>query len=151
MKAEDLNLRGHAKAGALALEAACPGVVFTSGRRAVADQARAMAANIIGKRRWIAETYKATDEARELQAWIDTHPDARGREDIAKGLAAIMAGWSDEGRGRLSKHFSGDAFDVQPVTGPKGAKILAEIRRLPGLDKMLEREGGLVRWHAQFR
>lgn len=151
MKAAALNLRGFALAGALALEAACPGVVFTSGRREVADQARAMASNLVKTRRWIAETYKATPESRQLQAWVDGNPNVRGREDLAKGLARIMADWSDEGRGRLSKHFSGDAFDIQPVDGPAGFAILAKVRTLPGLDKFLEREGGLVRWHAQFR
>ena len=151
MKAADLNLRGAAKAGALALEAACPGVVFTSGRRGVADQARAMASNLVKNRRWIAETYRDTVESRQLQAWVNAHPNVRGREDLAKGLARIMADWSDEARGRLSKHFSGDAFDIQPVDGPAGFAILAEVRKLAGLEKFLEREGGLVRWHAQFR
>ena len=50
----------------------------------------------------------------------------------------------------MSKHFSGEAFDVQPVPGSKGEAIKAAIRKLPGLVKFLEAEGGLVRWHAQF-
>ncbi|CAN5855311.1 hypothetical protein BH11PSE1_BH11PSE1_16400 [soil metagenome] len=151
MKAAQLNLRGHALAGAMALEAQFPAIAFTSGRRAVADQARAMASNLVQKRRWIADTYTNTVESRELQAWVDRNPNARGRDQLAAGLARIMAAWPDEGRARLSKHFSGDAFDVQPIDGPAGAAIVAAIRKLPGLDKFLEREGGLVRWHAQFR
>lgn len=152
MKAADLNLRGAAKAGAFALEAQFPGIVFTSGRREVADQARAMTGNIILNRRWIAETYTNTAESRQLQAWVTAHPNVRGREDLAKGLAAIMADWSDDARARLSRHFSADAFDVQPVLeGPRARAIPAAIRKLGGLDKFLEREGGLLRWHAQFR
>lgn len=151
MKAAELGLRGHAQAGALAIEAQFPDIVFTSGRRAVADQARAMASNLVLNRRWIAETYKATEESRELQAWVTANPNARAQDQLAQGLARIMVGWSDEGRGRLSKHFSGDAFDVRPVTGEGSGRIRAAIRALPGLEKFLEREGGLVRWHAQFR
>jgi hypothetical protein len=41
------------------------------------------------------------------------------------------------------------AFDVQPVTQDADA-IKKSIRALAGLDKFLEMEGGLVRWHAQF-
>lgn len=63
---------------------------------------------------------------------------------------ALMVDWDDRRKGRLSKHFSGMAFDVQPVDGPAGDKIKAAIRKLPGLTRFLEKEGGLVRWHAQF-
>ena len=42
---------------------------------------------------------------------------------------------------------SGLAFDVQPVTEDADA-IKKSIRALAGLDKFLEMEGGLVRWHA---
>jgi hypothetical protein len=49
----------------------------------------------------------------------------------------------------LSKHLSGDAFDVQPVD-TDAAAIKKTIRGLKGLDRFLEKEGGLIRWHAQF-
>ena len=51
---------------------------------------------------------------------------------------------------RLSKHFSGQAFDVQPVAGAAGSAIKKTIRALPKLNNFLEKEGGLVRWHADF-
>ena len=51
--------------------------------------------------------------------------------------------------GSFSRHLSGLAFDVQPVTEDADA-IKKSIRALAGLDKFLEMEGGLVRWHAQF-
>jgi hypothetical protein len=51
---------------------------------------------------------------------------------------------------KLSKHLSGQAFDVQPVEADAD-KIKETIRGLSGLDKFLEKEGGLVRWHAQFK
>ena len=49
----------------------------------------------------------------------------------------------------LSKHLSGDAFDVQPVD-TDAAAIKKTIRGLKGLDRFMEKEGGLIRWHAQF-
>jgi hypothetical protein len=50
--------------------------------------------------------------------------------------------------GQISKHLTGDAFDVQPVTKNADA-IKKSMRNLPGA-KFLEKEGGLVRWHVQF-
>lgn len=150
MRAQDLGLTGAAKAAATRLERDHPDLVFTSGRRSVAEQARAMAANVLRNRRWIEATYAATAESRSLQAWLDDHPAAAPAGEIADGLATIMSAWSDDRKARLSKHFSGQAFDVRPVGGARGAIIKAAIRCSPGLTKFLEREGGLVRWHAQF-
>lgn len=145
-----LNLGPSARAAALALLAKHPGVVFTSGRRDAADQARAMAGNIVWNRRWIAETYRATAERDALQAWVDAHPEAKTKEAIAAGLLAIMETWGDAQRARLSRHFAGLAFDVRPVGGAAGEAIKTTIRKLPGLVKFLEQEGGLTRWHAEF-
>jgi len=150
MDIDSLRLTGAADAGARALKKAHPDVVFTSGRREVADQARAMSGNVAVNRRWIGQTYANTPEARALQAWVNAHPEADTAGEIAAGLVGVMAGWTDVQKGRLSKHFSGQAFDVQPVSGPRGDAIKATIRALPGLVKFLDREGGLVRWHAQF-
>ncbi len=145
-----LNLAPSARAAALALLAKHPDVVFTSGRRGLADQAQAMASNIVLNRRWIAETYRATAERDQLQAWVDANPEATTRDGIAAGLLAIMETWGDAQRARLSRHFAGLAFDVRPVGGGDGEAIKVTIRGLPGLVKFLEREGGLVRWHAEF-
>jgi hypothetical protein len=60
-----------------------------------------------------------------------------------------VLGYNDAELSTLSKHLSGDAFDVQPVDTDADA-IKKTIRGLDGLDKFLEKEGGLVRWHAQF-
>lgn len=150
MSIEHLNLAGAAKAGAQALLDQYPEIVFTSGRRAVADQARAMASNIVQRRQWIALTYKPTDESRALQDWVDTHPAAISQGAIAAGLTAVMESWPPERLAKVSKHFTGQAFDVHPVAGARGAQIKASIRALPGLAKFLEKEGGLIRWHAQF-
>ncbi len=146
---EALDLAEPAKAGAAELKTKHPTIKFTSGRRSVHDQARAMASNVVQNRTWIEETYAAPAERAELQKWVDDHPEATTQDQIAVGLESVMSGWSDEQKGRLSKHFSGEAFDVQPVAQDADS-IKSDIKALPGLTKFLEQEGGLVRWHAQF-
>jgi hypothetical protein len=147
---EALNLGPIAKKAAYALKKAHFTVVFTSGRRNKADQARAMAGNVVANRQWIQQTCMDTKASRECQRWIDNHPNARTKEDIAAGLLRVLDGLTDAEVGRLSKHLSGAAFDIQPVQQDAQA-IKATICRLPGLTKFLEREGGLIRWHAQFQ
>lgn len=146
---EALQLAATAKKAAYALKKAHPTVVFTSGRRNKADQARAMAGNVVANRQWIKQTYADTKASRECQKWVDNHPTARTKEEIAAGLLSVLNGLTDAEIGRLSKHLSGEAFDVQPVA-QNANEIKATIRRLVGLTKFLDREGGLVRWHAQF-
>lgn len=146
---EALNLRGAARKGAYGVKKAHPTVTFTSGRRNRADQARAMASNVVLNRKWIEETYAASKISRACQKWVDDNPDTQTAEDIAEGLLGVLDAATDAEVGRLSKHLSGDAFDVQPVETDAEA-IKKTIRRLPGLDRFLEKEGGLVRWHAQF-
>jgi hypothetical protein len=147
----ELDLAPAALNGATTLLAAHPGIVFTSGRRDVTAQARAMASNIVANRQWVAETYKATPERAALQDWVDAHPAANTQAAIADGLAAVMAPWNDVQKGRLSKHFSGQAFDLQPMApGAAADAVKAAIHALPGAPLFLEREGGLLRWHVQF-
>lgn len=150
MQVDQLDLAPVANVAALALVKAHPEVVFTSGRRTVEDQARAMASNVVKNRRWIIETYTPTPECQRLQITVNKLVAGASQLDIAQALIGVMSLWGESERGRLSKHFSGEAFDVQPVTGSAGEAIKATIRGLPGLVKFLEKEGGLVRWHAQF-
>ncbi len=127
-----------------------PEVIFTSGRRDVNQQASAMAGNVVKNRKWIEQTYVPSDERTQLQTWVDTHPAAVSAADIAAGLAGIMNAWTDAQRANISRHFSGQAFDVQPVAGEAGAAIKATIQKLPKLRKFLDKEGGLIIWHADF-
>jgi peptidoglycan hydrolase-like protein with peptidoglycan-binding domain len=149
-KVKALNLAPAAHKAALVMVATWPDTVFTSGRRGYEDQARAMAGNVVRNRKWIGQTYTATAESQRLQLWVSSHPEANTAAEIASGLAAIMASWTDAQKARLSRHFSGEAFDVQPVRTATGEARKATLRSLPGLGKFLEKEGGLVRWHAQF-
>jgi hypothetical protein len=145
---DNLDLSATAKAAAQQLKQAHPEIHFTSGRRGVAGQAHAMASNIVssGDRKWIEKTYAA---AGALQKWVDDHASATTVQDISAGLKGVMDAMTDSDRGKISKHLSGDAFDVQPQT-KDAAKIKADMAALPGATKFLSQEGGLERWHVQF-
>ncbi len=146
---EALDLSGTAKKAAYELKKAHPSVTFTSGRRNKGDQARAMAENVVLNRKWIEQTYAKSTARDNCQKWVDDNPDRKTQEEIEAGLASVLDALTDAELAQLSKHLSGEAFDVQPVTAD-AEKIKATIRSLSGLKKFLETEGGLVRWHAQF-
>jgi hypothetical protein len=147
---EALHLASTARAAAYALKKAHPSIKFTSGRRNKEDQARAMASNVVKNRNWIEETYRDSPLRNKCQAWIDGHPDKKTQAEIQQGLLSVFNDADDDQLGKFSKHLSGMAFDVQPVQA-NAEKIKQTIRGLAGLDKFLEKEGGLVRWHAQFK
>lgn len=144
----ELDLVDYAKAAAEKLLKDHPTVVFNSGRRTVKGQADAMAPNIVKNRKWIEQTYAQSAQRDALQKWVDDHPEAKTAAAISSGLVPIMDKWTDAERATLSRHFSGQAFDVQPVAN--GDAIKKTIRALPNLRKFLEEEGGLVIWHADF-
>src|SRR5688572_8151237 len=146
---EALKLRGTARKAAYALKKKHPSVKFTSGRRNKEDQARAMASNVVLNRNWIEQTYASSAVSRACQKWVDKNPDQKTKDEIQAGLLSILNDATDAQLALLSKHLSGDAFDVQPVE-IDAAAIKKTIRRLKGLDRFLEKEGGLIRWHAQF-
>jgi len=148
MTIEEMNLEPTAEAAARLLLEKHPEIQFTSGRRDVQHQAHAMAANVVAKhdRQWIGHTYIA---GQKLQAWIDAHPEAVTVDQITAGLVGVMNAMPEAERLKISRHMTGRAFDVRPQT--QNAEVIkADIRALPGLNKFLEVEGGLVRWHAQF-
>jgi hypothetical protein len=148
---EALNLSDTAKNTAYQLKAQFPSVIFTSGRRDKASQASAMASNVVLNRNWIKQTYIDSDAIRACQAWVDSNPGATTRAQIAAGLTGVLQGLTDEQLSHVSKHLSGDAFDVQPVTDNADAiqQMLRDLTQQAG-GKFLNQEGGLLRWHAQF-
>jgi hypothetical protein len=146
---EALDLAPTARAAAYALKKAHPSITFTSGRRNKREQASAMAGNVVANRKWIEETYVASPLRTRCQDWVDKNPDKKTKAEIADGLTSLFDAATDAELGKLSKHLSGEAFDVQPVETDAEA-IKTTIRSLDGLDKFLDKEGGLVRWHAQF-
>jgi hypothetical protein len=140
---EDLDLAPDAKAAAESLvQQFGAEIVFLSGRRDSAGQARAMAPHIVDDRQWIRKTYKDPVVAGELQRWVDDHPETTTAAAIAAGLLSVMQTWDAAKLRRLSWHFSGDAFDLKRVPDPDGATIKAAIRQLPNFDSFLDKEGG---------
>ena len=148
---EALDLSDKAKKAAYRLKAKFPNIVFTSGRRDKAAQARAMASNVVLNRKWIKQTYHSSEAIKACQKWVDDHPEKKTKAEIAAGLKSVLDGLTDKELAQVSKHLSGDAFDVQPVTNDaKEIKhMLRELTKETG-GKFLDKEGGLVRWHAQF-
>ena len=148
---EALRLTAQARAGAIILRTKHPEIVFTSGKRDVSAQASAMAANIVssGNRRWIQQTYTASTASAALQKWVDDHPGAVIKAEIARGLELTLNAMSADQQAQISKHLSGAAFDVRPQEEDAEA-IKADIAALPGKTRFLQVEGGLVRWHVQF-
>jgi hypothetical protein len=108
-----------------------------------------MAANVVRNRQWIGQTYLPSPVSAACQKWVDEHPEAATQDAVQQGLIGVFDSLPAAELGRISKHLSGEAFDVQPVAVNAEA-IKASIRALTGLTKFLDREGGLERWHAQF-
>lgn len=146
---ERLDLQPTARRAAYALKLKHPQVIFTSGRRSKADQARAMSQNVVLQRDWIEKTYSVNKVSLACQAWVDAHPEATSASAIEAGLMSVFNSMDDSELGRFSLHMSGNAFDLQPME-PDIAGIKATIPTLPGYRKFLEKEGNLVRWHAEF-
>lgn len=92
MTIEDLKLEPVAEQAARLLQQKHPNIEFTSGRRDVAQQAHAMAGNIVSldDRQWIGKTYLA---GAVLQQWVDDHPEAGTIDQITAGLQETMSGW----------------------------------------------------------
>jgi hypothetical protein len=137
----DLDLVSNARQAAELLQSQHPSVIFTSGRRSSSQQANAMAPNVVQNRNWIRDTYSASTERDSLQSWVDQNPTIATASAIASGLLNIMSTWSDEQRRKLSRHFSGQAFDVQPVAGALGNQIKASMQNLPNRRYFTDNEG----------
>ena len=143
-----LKLSSKARKAAEALLEKHPEVEFTSGLRDLKGQADAMASNVVKNRNWIKQTYATSRASKACQKWVEDNPDATTRKDIAEGLHETLKALG-KAAGGISSHLTGNAFDVQPDS-KNAAEIKKTIRGLPGLRKFLEKEGGLIRWHAEF-
>lgn len=125
-----------------------PDIRFTSGQRSVSKQVKAMATNVLKNSQWIRQTYKASRLRDALQFWVDHHPNVV-QSQLEAGLQAVFDAATPEEVLDFSAHLTGDAIDVQPITGPTGEAIKNNLRNRPGL--FLDTEGGQVRWHYQRR
>ena len=145
-----LNLSPKAKRAAEQLLKEYPDIVFTSGRRDLTQQAHAMAGNVVKKRDWIGKTYAANDASKACQKWVDEHPEAKIQKEIAAGLLETLKALGPKA-GQISRHLTGDAFDIQPVKDKEKADAIKKsIKELPGVKQFLDKEGGLEIWHVGF-
>jgi hypothetical protein len=148
------------RAVAAGLIALCPDTVLTSGRRSVADTARAEAANVTQNQNFIRQTYrhdpvtgKQCAVAEALQAWVDAQGACLPAETYEAAFLAILGTFSTEDLGHFSYHMTGNAFDVRPDEDATKAgylkKAAADRSAAGGTALFLEREAGLIRWHWQ--
>lgn len=152
MKIEEMDLIEPALSAAQELQRRFPAVVFTSGRRTLEQQAHAMATNIaVAGRDWVTRTYRPSPPRAACEDWLERNPSVKDIAGIAAGLLSALRIVPVAELGLLSSHLGGLAFDIQPMAGPTGAAVLAACRGLAGLERLLTNEGGLVRWHLQFR
>lgn len=148
-----LGLIGNAARAAAIIAKAHPDVHFRSGRRTLEEQASAMSKNVVrAGRKWIAENYKASNVVAAVQRWIDSHPEAVTYMAIRTGMLVVLRQFSDLELRKLSKHLTGQAFDIEPIDGLQGQMALQTIRsvvkELGGT--FLENEGKVKVWHCQF-
>ena len=158
---KEMKLSPNAQRAAELVLAAHPSVVFTSGRRDVRDQARAMAANTIRYGvEWLGQTYRNQEMVQQLEQWMEQNLEKTASLPLmTEGFyAALVSGQA--GQFAQFPHCRGDAFDIQCPRFESGqideretAAIKQTIERLPvklGLQLILTREGQHRVIHAQF-
>lgn len=158
----EMALSPNARRAAELVLAAHPSVAFTSGRRDVMGQARAMAENTIRYGvDWLGQTYKNQEMVRGLEDWMANHLEqSTSAKLVSQGFYDTLL---SRQAGQLAQfpHCRGDAFDIQCprfASGQIDERTTQEIKRtieqLPvelGLQLILTREGSLRIIHAQFQ
>lgn len=155
MKLVELQLTGVALQVATDLVARFP-VTFTSGRRTVHEQADAMAADIISSglgADWIIQTYVPSYARGACFAAVYDLTMPLALDAVKQALCNVLSHMTDADLFRLSHHLGGCAFDLRPEPlavwwGACMAWLGDECRAKKG--KLLQREGVLVRTHAEF-
>lgn len=146
-----LGLTDSALEVAIRLVARFPGVEIVSGKRTVREQAHSMAANVVKDPDFVRDTYALSLASRRCQAWVDRNVNAK-LDKIAEAFERILCDLPDDELRHLTRHITGEAFDVMP---PKDLKLrndvkvfLADAAREHG-GRFLDHEGKLDRLHWQ--
>ena len=150
-----MKLSPNARKGAEWVRDRYPAIVFTSGRRDPLDQSRVMAENIVRYGRvWLTKTYKPSPIIDTLTDWLTKNPDVTSAKLIAHGFYDCLLACHSGHLTKLSKHLTGDAWDAAWPGDELGKKICSDMQiNMPieyGLQKIIDREGGLRIIHAQF-
>lgn len=148
-----LHLEGNAELAAMEFAREHRSAKIISGKRTITEQAEAMAYNIVrhSKREEWLDIYLYRPIRNACKKWVKANPKATEAQ-VADGIAGVLRTFTEVELHKLSVHFSGKAFDVQPVGGIDGMRQLETLRKLVKKydGKLLTKEGGLVRWHVQF-
>lgn len=150
------HLSPRAEAGLRWTLSRWPWLTVTSGRRTLAQQITAMATNVSRYGRlWIARTYRPTPLIESMTQWLLAQPEGElTPEAIRSGLMGLAEQAPDQHWMRLSRHLSGDAWDLAWPGEKLGVSIAETIRlEMPKpyqLDRVLTNEGGLRLLHVQF-
>lgn len=156
MNIKDLNLSPIAEAGAHALQAAFPWLIFTSGRRDLRQQAHAMAVNTFSNKNWVADTYKNPGTIPEsIYKYYDIVPVKY--LDLTWNISSIeaviyhdLSQMSESQQHDISRHLTGDAFDCQWEDSLRMNDVVETSKELNGCDKVLTNEAGHLVLHVQF-
>lgn len=151
---EALELDPIMRSRAEELRARCPWVVYTSGRRDVAAQARAMAQNhLADPQTYLTSTYRNGKVF--LASIVEMAPvDQRSVEKVADAIRAVFEEQPDA---LVWKHRDGTCVDIQPLEDAfgepteRGRAVVAYIQQCPDTVLFIRREGGLRRWHWECR
>ena len=135
------------------LELAFPNLIhWTSGKRTVYAQARAMAVNHLHDPvRYLVSQY--TNGKRFLQA-LEMGPLTGSIEGVTNIFYELMIREPDLIH---SSHYTGNAVDIQPIEDANGKptadgdKVIAWINDCPDTEDFRTREGTLPRWHWQCK
>lgn len=145
------GLRGEALEVALEFHELFPDAIFSRGIRTLRAQCRDMAENVSQNSMWISETYRASKPALAAHAWVMANKHVRAVGDIADGLEFVLRTFSPVELESLSRHFTGDAFDLRPRSVTRAAREWLENEAKKRGALFLDREGGLVRYHWQAK
>ena len=161
MTIDELGLSANARYAAQLVLARHPDVVFTSGKRDVREQARAMATNTLRYGiAWLGQTYKNRQMVEDLESWMEAHLDQTA--SIGQMTEGFYLTLQSTQAGQLAQfpHCRGDAFDIAcpryadgRINEDETQRIKHGIETLPlecGLQLVLTREGDHRVIHAQF-
>ncbi len=131
------------------LELAFPGLIhWTSGRRTMYAQARAMAVNHLhDTARYLISQYT---NGKRFVAALEAAPLTRSVEGVTNIFYDLMI---REPGLIQSKHFTGHAVDMEPIEDAndtptaEGNQVISWINACPDTEDFRTREGTLPRWH----
>lgn len=160
---QEMRLSPIAERAALFVLKRHPEAYFTSGRRDVMDQARAMAQNAVRLgASWLNDTYRDKRMVQCLMTHMEENPDqCADAEVLARGFHDQLQEYFASELTRFP-HIRGDAFDIRYPRlknglhdKPTADRIMETVRSLPTfgipLEWVTDQEGKLKVIHAQFK